>query len=129
MKFKIEVKEVTGEKSWWEDFDHHEVRNKEQAEQWGRETIQRFNRTLHHEEEPRHFLAAEITSEGTREHQWGKTNLVTIIKGSQVYDTMQCRLCGCTGKRHGLSEHITIDPKFHAKKWDVCPGPKKAKQS
>ena len=41
-------------------------------------------------------------------HTWEKTNLITIYKDKQVYNTYQCS-CGLKGKRHGLSDRIFIE--------------------
>lgn len=46
------------------------------------------------------------------EHDWHKTNLVSINKGGRIYDTYRCNNCGVTGKRFGLSQTVIYDRKF-----------------
>ncbi len=59
------------------------------------------------------------------EHQWEKTNLVTIAahKGVGMHDVYKCKECGATAKRFGIGGPIIRDKKFA--KLENCPGPKK----
>lgn len=81
----------------------------------------RFNATKHpHEAERiirsvRHDRLARYA-----EHVWCKTNLMTISKGGQMYDTAECQVCHITGKRFGLSSTVIRDKKFSAPKWVKC---------
>lgn len=95
-------------------------------EQWCRTCVARFNDTLRPGESARDIVAVIVT-DGVREqdvavaHVWRKTNLVTIIAGSRMYDTARCEVCGITGKRFGLSD-ITRDPAFKAAGYTTCNG-------
>lgn len=55
-------------------------------------------------------------------HDWGKTSLVTELGG---YDKYKCKVCGITGKRHGLSSCITRDAKYKPKVYTYCDRAKK----
>lgn len=46
------------------------------------------------------------------EHDWEKTNLMTLKRGNSYIDTYACRRCKITGVRHGFGGRITIDKKF-----------------
>jgi hypothetical protein len=54
------------------------------------------------------------------EHDWEKTNLVTVSDRSGLYDTMRCKCCGITGKRFGLGPDVRRDPKFKAERYLKC---------
>ena len=43
------------------------------------------------------------------EHDFEKTNLVTIRTRMNCYDTYVCRKCGLKGKRYGLSDFISVN--------------------
>ena len=99
----------------------------EDPERWARELVQHFNDTLRPGEKPRVILGVEIrnvtedVAEKTKlEHVWEKTNLVTIEKRGQMYDTARCTRCGATSKRFGVGRH-QLDPRF--KNRVNCPGP------
>lgn len=42
-------------------------------------------------------------------HDFRKTNLVTIMRGKQSYDTYACKYCGATAKRYGLDPDFILD--------------------
>jgi hypothetical protein len=54
-----------------------------------------------------------------REHEWEKTNLVTISKRGEMYDTAKCKNCPVTAKRHGIGGPVR-DRKYSAEKWERC---------
>lgn len=130
MKFKIEVKtigrsaRVIGRDSiWWETFDEPRVKTIAAAKAFGQNVINGFNHFLRPGEQKRHFTGNVEMLGPSEKHTWRKTNLVTIIKGSQAYDTMRCEVCGATGKRHGLgASGVTLDREY--KKLIICPGKK-----
>jgi hypothetical protein len=98
---------------WSEDYNRAEILNLQEAAVWGENLIQRFNNSLRPGETPRKYVGVEEApdSDALIPHEWQKTNLVTIIKGLQVYDTAICLRCNITAKRFGLDGY-TIDPKF-----------------
>lgn len=122
MRFSIQVKEQDQPDSefYTEEYDDFSVNTQEEAEQWGRDTIAMFNATLREGERARVFLSAQILGKGKTPHDWRKASLVTERGG---YDRYTCARCGATGKRHGLSSHVTPDSGFHSK-W--CPAEKKS---
>ena len=114
MRFRIKVKGKNEE--WWEEYDTPT----EDPEKFGRDLISRFNSTCRPGEAHREFLGAErLEDQAPREHDWEKTNLMTISDRVGVYDAMKCTRCGVTGKRFGLGR-VTIDSKFKAKVYRQC---------
>lgn len=83
--------------------------------------IDNFNKTLRQGERTRELVGVEVLDEptGLGKHEWSKTNLVTVVRGSQMYDKMRCDNCGITGKRFGLGG-VTRDSKYKAKKYEKC---------
>jgi hypothetical protein len=93
-------------------------------EVWAQELVTRFNKGLKLGESPRHVTKIEVSEfkgEVKREHQWTKTNLVTIERAMQFYDTARCDVCGITAKRYGVGDTVR-DPKWSAKKYAFCGG-------
>lgn len=84
-----------------------------------------FNATLRPNEKPRRLIKI-ISSEASERkpliipHSWEKQNLVTIIDRHGIYDKMKCKICGITGKRHGVGPHVAHDPKFDKPKYQSC---------
>lgn len=118
-KIQIEVKKEGSAVSWTEDYtiDHND------PDEWARETIDRFNRTRKTGEKTRQLVGVTVLNpEGTpkREHEWVKTNLVTLVRAGQHYDIATCSHCGITGKRFGLNEAVYRDTKYRAKKYEFC---------
>ncbi len=96
-----------GELHWWE-------------ESWlecsPEEMMQNFNNSLYHGQRARRLIDYEILESATNKpHSWAKSNLVTISKGGQFYDTYKCEICEATGKRFTLSGCITLDKKYKKK--------------
>jgi hypothetical protein len=58
----------------------------------------------------------------TNNHNFQKSNLVTIIKGFQVYDIYKCYGCGITGKRYSLSDTLILDGRTSDTKIKHCTG-------
>lgn len=105
---------------WKEKEDRPEVTTLEEAEAWGKETINRFNETLHPGEAPRKYVGVEKVSDLTFKHDWEKTNLMTISDRTGMYDTYRCAACGITAKRYGIGGSIHRDRKFKAEKYSLC---------
>lgn len=120
---KVEVRiKYKGDKdinSWGEIY---EVNNEVNPEVFGKALIDRFNESLKPGEKGREFVGVRDITDGTFAHQWEKSNACTIIRGSQNYDTMRCKVCGITGKRYGLSSGVTRDSQYRAKVYETCTG-------
>jgi hypothetical protein len=114
VKFRIQVgrfKKDGRAEAWWEEFDEDTT----DADKCAEEMIANFNNTLWPGERPRFVVQTEVLdTDSIKDHDWGKTNLVTIIKGSQSYDTCRCNRCGITGKRFGLGAMIRRDAKYRS---------------
>jgi hypothetical protein len=93
------------------------------VDKWARGLIDYYNDTITHPSEHRRvFISVTVTDDGATfqgEHEWHKTNLVTISDRVGVYDAMKCERCGVTGKRFGVS-YVKRDAKFRAKKFERC---------
>lgn len=124
MKFKLLVAHtVTADQPWRETYDRHEIETLAQAEAWGVKAINEFNATLRPNERPRIYLGVEDDGPSTapREHEWRKTNLVTLDdKARGAYDRVQCQRCGAVARRYGLQTIVRQDP-YRTKKWNTCP--------
>ena len=121
MKFKMIVS-YKGSKDTWEEVEDQQV---EDAHAWSVECIQQFNNTLQPGEKARELHSVEILDvDSKKDHDWEKTNLVTIIEGKRIYDTHKCRSCGITAKRFGLGD-IVLDWNFKAKVYQRCDTSKK----
>lgn len=117
MKFKIEVcDEEDGNHRHYEEY----ILNINDPEQWAKEAIEEFNNTLREYEKRRKYLGYEIIDKDLNVHIWHKTNAITIIKKDMNYDTMQCSVCGITGKRYGLGRYVQRDSKYLADKYEYC---------
>lgn len=135
MKFRIQVTDdrvFNGSiNEWWENYDTSTSapRNlpwEDDPQVWAQKTVDWFNRTLREGELPRRLLKVEIVDESGEalvSHSWDKVSLTGVsdprIKGGRIFDRMRCTRCGVTGKRYTL-DHITIDSKYRAKKYQHC---------
>lgn len=122
-KIEIEVKKIGAESTWTEEYEI----DSDNTDAWALKTIQNFNATLRPGEKARELVSvkvlADVNSIQKKEHEWEKTNLYTIIRGSQNYDTMKCSNCHITAKRFGLGDSmIKRDSKYRAKKYEHCQG-------
>lgn len=88
-------------------------------DQWGKDTIRRFNATLRSGERPIVYLGYDILDPDMNEHDWEKSCLVTQKGG---FDTYRCKTCGITGKRHGLRPNVVRDTKYAGDKYKYCKG-------
>jgi hypothetical protein len=116
MKFIVYVSDERHEEPWTEEYD----KEVEDPQKWAEDTISTFNANLRPGEYLRRLERVEVTGPSTKRHTWHKTNLITIRARGQFYDTYVCTYCGITGKRHGLSDGVTIDYKYKAKKYQTC---------
>lgn len=90
-------------------------------EKWAKETLNKFNATLHAGELARIFVGIQILERNTRpDHNWEKTNLVTIISKGKSYDAAKCKVCGITSKRFGIGGGYVRDPKFADSLYSRC---------
>lgn len=104
------------------------------ATNYGQKLIKDYNNTLNKNkgEIAREFIRAEecgsvLSDEIKLPHEWGKTNLITIIDSRGIYDKVQCKHCGVTGKRYGIGGRIIIDAKYKANKYIYCNRKKESK--
>ncbi len=111
---EIETKRLVGK----EPYDKSELDTEEKVKQWVTDTIRRFNATLRPHEKAREVISLEFEGVG-ESHNWVKTSMATVCgthhyKG-KMYDEYRCTQCGVTGKRFGLAQSVTIDPKYKRK--------------
>ena len=118
MKIKIKIKNLNGNTEWNEIYD---IDNNINPNIYANNLINNFNATLRNNEIPRELINVEIidNNETKHEHDWQKQNIITIIKGSNIYDIMKCSRCGITAKKYGL-DNIVRDAKYKAKIYDYC---------
>lgn len=125
MKFKIIVRKLNDNSEWTEEYDE----DVEDAEQWSKDIINRFNATLHPGESPRELLLVVIFDTKNKGkprgvpvlHGWDKTNLVTVEdKNGRMCDTYKCTECGITGKIYRLGGDVERDAKFRYKIYGCC---------
>lgn len=117
MLFEIKVRTADG-REWWEKYD----KEVEDARVWAEETIESFNATLSHGEQPRILLDVRVLdADSVKDHSWVKyTSGQSVIFRGHVVDLMFCKRCGITGKRYGISGRVKIDSKYRAKKFNRC---------
>lgn len=112
------ITNTTIDRAWGEEYD---IADNENATSYMTNIINNFNNTLRPGEKPRTLIATEEVSEnGIQQHQYEKTNLVTIQGRNGMYDTCKCRICGVTGKRYGLGGTVIRDSKYKAKCYENC---------
>jgi hypothetical protein len=111
-KIRATIKDITGQ--WEEDF---EIEDDQDAIGFMREILVNFNDTLREGEPPRSLVSVKVLGEDASptNHDWEKSNLVTVKKGGRCYDTYRCKRCGITGKRFGFGGAIKHDRKFRSK--------------
>ena len=103
VQFTIYVKHQgeADEQAWKERY--HEV--VDEPKQWAKDLIKHFNATRRPTESKRVLVRVKVKHNKMKlAHDWHKTNLVTIVKGSTMYDTYRCTRCGVTGRRYGVRE-------------------------
>lgn len=103
----------------------YEINKNVDPDEWAKETIENFNRTLRTGESPRELVSVTVIDENqhdnTKEHTWEKKNLVTVVKRGQIpHDIYRCKECGITGKRFGLDREIHRDYRYRNAKFINC---------
>lgn len=110
----------------WHGIDHL---NENNLQEHAEIIVKFFNSTLRPHEEPRTLVCCRVEEstetkkdhKTTIKHDWKKMNLITIMKGGNSYDIMECSKCGITGKRFGLGFNgVLHDSKYKAKKYNNC---------
>jgi len=118
MKFRAKIL-IEGTDHWhWETFEV----NCEDPKRYVLEVMDHFNNTLKPGERIRKYAGIIKIIDRHREHEWEKTNLVTIAKRGRFYDTYKCRNCPATSKRFGIGGNFVKDRKYKADKWERCSG-------
>lgn len=109
-------------KTWEEPYNRPDCETLDEAKQWAEDTVAMFNKTLRPYEKTRVLLnVIDKDNDAVAPHEWIKTNLVTVVKGKQNYDTMLCLRCHITGKRHGIGFNgVERDKKYKAEKYASC---------
>ena len=117
MKFRIKIADKdTPDNFWWEEYE----KNIDDPMKWGKETINDFNEILMPNERERIFLDAEILDkDAVKDHDWDKTNLISLKDRFGIYDIYKCRRCGITGRRYGFYS-VNRDSKYKAKVYARC---------
>lgn len=116
-KIRMKIKQVNTGAIWDEDFNVDESLD---AEEYARNLIRHFNKTLREGESPRELLGVAVLGRGTQEHRWTKTNAVTIMGRTGSHDTYKCEICGITGKRFGLGRDVSRDNQFKSDIYSNC---------
>lgn len=115
MKFRIRISD--GATEWWETFDLAT----DDAKQWAKETLDRFNATLSPGEKPRTLLeVAVLDKDSVERHTWEKVSLVTEVNRHGEHDRMKCKNCSITAKRYGIGGGITVDSQYKSKVYQRC---------
>lgn len=117
-KFTIRVRSGSGNE-WNEDY----TARTDNPEQWGRDIVAFWNRTLRPHETPREFVSVTVHGEvPPPEHDWFKVTAMTQQRGDngRPFDKMQCERCGVTGKRFGISATVNLDSVWRAKVYRQC---------
>lgn len=103
--------------------EDHNVRT-DDPEVWAKELLEYFNDTLKPGEPLRALIRVDVKpNKMPLQHQWFKTNFVTIMAtgGQGSYDTYRCTDCGVTAKRWGIGGAFIPDKKKD--QYKECVGP------
>ncbi len=120
MKFKAKIL-IGGTDHWhWETFTAN--LNGVKPSLYVRQTLENCNSGLRPGERPREYGGIIRIIDRLREHEWEKTNLVTIEKRGRFYDTYGCKNCTVTAKRFGIGGSFVRDKRYKAEKWERCSG-------
>ena len=103
VQFTIWVKHQDEDDSQaWKERYHEVV---DDPKRWAKDLIKRFNATRRTTESKRVLVRVKVKRNQVKlAHDWHKTNLVTLVKGTTMYDTYRCTRCSATGKRYGVRE-------------------------
>ncbi|RME95488.1 MAG: hypothetical protein D6772_13125 [Bacteroidetes bacterium] len=93
MKFRIQT--TDGTDTWWEYY----TKDIADPDQWGRETVESFNNTLHPGEKPRTFIQSEILDADAmpyvppaRDHMCGECECMITEDEFDMFDGL-CEHC------------------------------------
>lgn len=124
MRFEIKCKnEGSSDSSAWTEPYVKNLGSIEEARIWAQGVIKHFNETIKGNEKKRVLLDVIVDEDSIDkhlEHDWEKSNLITIKQGHQLYDTYVCKRCNITGKRFGLEDEIERDKKFKDEVYEYC---------
>lgn len=112
MKFAMLVKNTDSpvESAWVETYTIHTKSPLDCA----KDMANAFNSSLGLHGRPREVLMVRILdSRSVGQHDFERTNLVTLHENGKQYDTVRCHICGATGKRYGM--HLVLDKECVAK--------------
>lgn len=120
MQFTIRVRNDKTGSEWNEEYNKPEVHDQASADAKGRELVDYYNSTLRPHESSRTLVSVTFgAGNASQQHDWHKTNLVTVMERGRSYDTAECSRCGITGKRFGLGD-VKRDPQYKAKGYGSC---------
>lgn len=123
MKFSVRCRNVGEEDEWSEPYEKDNVKTRAEAEQWAKECIEYFNDTCRSGEPHREVVGVVVddsTADNVKEHDWQKSNLVTIRSPVGMYDAYRCRRCEVTAKRYGLGGDFMLDRKYRSAVYQRC---------
>ena len=116
-KFVVRVKDRVNGNEWDEQYE----KDVEKPEEWAKQVTKQFNETLQPNENPRDLVSVKVVAMNTRpNHDWGKTNLVTVSEDGLLFNEYACRACGVTGRRYELDSDVILDREFKAKVYARC---------
>lgn len=121
MKIKMKVLIINTGRENEEEYD---INNDLDPTEYAQNLINNFNNTLRPNESPRKLMSVEVIQQHspvTSQHDWEKTNLVTLNGRKGLHDILKCSKCGITSKRYGFSS-IVRDVEYGAKAFDTCEG-------
>jgi hypothetical protein len=129
VKLRIKVRSVNSGKEWTEDYDEIGIGdngNIMQAQDWAHQLIERFNEveTRRGTKLYRELLGVELVSVSVQHDWYKRTDGMSVNFRGRPVDIFECRNCGITGKRAGLSSNIKRDSRYRAKKFEICQGVK-----
>ncbi len=108
------------EPTWEEEYNKH-FTTPEEVEQYGKDIVAEFNRTLRPGEHGRRYIGYTIVDKTQAgDHIWEKQNAASIVRSNKVYDEYKCARCGVTGRRYGIGAVIVRDTKYQANKYINC---------
>lgn len=109
--------------AWIEDLSHESIVDLATAKAYALKVIHNFNATLQPKEKPRAVIRVTLNAgNAVEQHDWEKTNLITINPGRNkpMYDTARCSKCLITGKRYGIAYGVRRDKKYEAMSYTDC---------
>lgn len=123
MIFGVVLRNSDSKKRWAEWCDWPNIQTTEMARKRAEDMVANYNSTRIGPEKKRTLVGLSVLPpKESKEHDWRKTNLVTIggFGNTAAHDSYRCSICGVTGKRFGLSPNIIRDRKFKNDKYSDC---------